>query len=307
MKFFLLVILSFLLFSCGPKTVDTHGGLIIEVELKGDISSINSTIEVLKRRVDIMGIENPNFIFDQNNNRLQLQLPQVKDSNIFKNYILNSGTVEVHETYNYSELLNSIRVVSETHNNWAEENRDPSLDEILAAPNTIYNSYSDGPIIGFSRTKDTALVSSIIESKLFKETISDDIVCVWGPKDFNGLYSLTAIKKSPMSKIVKTSMIDKSQVKKGNNNDYLVNIGLKQEYHKLWEEITRKNIGRSLSIVVNQQVLSSPIVHSEIKEGLTSISGFANKEEALAIHSLITTGEFSSLCEVNILSINNVP
>lgn len=47
---------------------------------------------------------------------------------------------------------------------------------------------------------------------------------------------------------------------------------------------TKNNINRTLAIIVDGKIYSSPIVNSEITKGKAVISGNLTKEEALSLH-----------------------
>ena len=45
------------------------------------------------------------------------------------------------------------------------------------------------------------------------------------------------------------------------------------EGSKIWEQLTRENIGKCIAIVLDNQVYSFPVVNTEISGGSSQISG----------------------------------
>ena len=69
--------------------------------------------------------------------------------------------------------------------------------------------------------------------------------------------------------------------------DYGMIIQLDEEGTAAWSVATRKSVGRKLGFVVDNKLLSVPIVNSEIPNGMTAFSGDYTKEEMLEIQKQI--------------------
>ena len=73
-------------------------------------------------------------------------------------------------------------------------------------------------------------------------------------------------------------------------NRPVVQITFDTEGGRLFQELTKKNIGKSIAIFVGGQMVSAPTVQSEITGGLAVITGSANIQEAQLLAQDLNTG-----------------
>lgn len=79
----------------------------------------------------------------------------------------------------------------------------------------------------------------------------------------------------------------------------VVNFQMKGEAAKRFEDYTRENIGRYLTIVLDNEVISSPVIRSTITGGRGQISGgFENLQEARDLAVLLRSGALPVPVEV---------
>ncbi len=77
------------------------------------------------------------------------------------------------------------------------------------------------------------------------------------------------------------------------NNAYCVDLVLTDDAAETFAEITGENIGNNLPIIYDGEVISSPVVQSEITGGTAQITGMENYEEASKLASQIRIGSLS--------------
>lgn len=70
----------------------------------------------------------------------------------------------------------------------------------------------------------------------------------------------------------------------------VVAFELNETGRQAFAEATARNIGKSISIVLDDQVISSPVVQSAISEGTGSITGMESDQAALDLAALIMSG-----------------
>ncbi|MDI3508442.1 MAG: preprotein translocase subunit SecD [Clostridiales bacterium] len=78
----------------------------------------------------------------------------------------------------------------------------------------------------------------------------------------------------------------------------VVALELNDEGAKKFAEGTRANLGKTISIVLDDQVISSPMVKNEIPNGKAQITGMASMEEAANLANLIQSGALPVPVEV---------
>ena len=95
----------------------------------------------------------------------------------------------------------------------------------------------------------------------------------------------------------KAALINKSDIesvkfnynKSSKNNE--IEIVLKKSAIGLWAEATKRNINNAIAIVLDNKVISAPIVRSEIDGGKCIITGNFTQAEAKYIAALGNNGE----------------
>ncbi len=74
------------------------------------------------------------------------------------------------------------------------------------------------------------------------------------------------------------------------NTEYVVNLTLTDSGKTKFAEATKENIGQSISIIYDGEVISSPVVQAEITGGKAEINGMGSVEEAKELASYIRIG-----------------
>jgi hypothetical protein len=98
-----------------------------------------------------------------------------------------------------------------------------------------------------------------------------EIKLIWGRESEMHTLALFAVKNKPSgfdNNAIKSSIVQPDQ-----NGRDAVTIALKKEFHAPWRLMTLRNIRNHIAICLDDQVLSSPIVYSEIPNGALVISG----------------------------------
>ena len=168
--------------------------------------------------------------------------------------------------------------------------------------------YSGGARIGVAQVKDTAAIN-----KMFAETSNlssrpRDLKLVWSAKPENltdgqgnvimeNVLDLIALKASPGDKkyalggeVITDARQDFNQSM--NQNEPEVTIQMNQEGAKEWRNLTGKNIGNQIAIVLDDYVYSYPVVNGEIPNGRSSISGGSmTVEEAQDLANILKAGK----------------
>lgn len=84
----------------------------------------------------------------------------------------------------------------------------------------------------------------------------------------------------------------------------VVSLELNSEGQEKFAEVTANNIGKSISIYMDDEVVSSPVVQSAITNGKAVINGMSSMEEATKLSGIISSGALP--VTVKAVSITNV-
>lgn len=134
---------------------------------------------------------------------------------------------------------------------------------------------SQGPAIGLAQDSDTATIHKLLIGDSIRKLFPLDLKFTWSlkPIDKEGrIFSLVALKAE---KDGRASMHD-VVISEAHVLSYKApSISFKMNGMTIfdWANLTRKNIGKSIAIVLDNKVVSYPTVQSEIIGGITTITG----------------------------------
>ena len=129
-------------------------------------------------------------------------------------------------------------------------------------------SYGGSPVIGIVNKNDTAAVNAMLASKIARDILPSDLILRWTVKAIDEketLYQLIALKagKAPLGGDVIIDARDDFDKIQGS----VVSMTMNAEGAKVWEKLTRDNIGNAIAIVLDNQVYSFPNVNGAISGG----------------------------------------
>jgi SecD/SecF fusion protein len=163
-----------------------------------------------------------------------------------------------------------------------------------------------GPVVGFARSMDTARINHYLA--LTKNVFPSDLKFLWsfGPVDLNEgstIYQLIAIKTPPKSDqaalggdVITDAFPDFDEFGRPT-----ITMVMNTEGAKIWKRMTADNspkssneTGRSIAIVLDDQVYSWPTVNQEIPTGRSTISGTFSIEEATDFATKLKSGKLAA-------------
>ncbi|MDF1558938.1 MAG: protein translocase subunit SecDF [Bacteroidales bacterium] len=156
-----------------------------------------------------------------------------------------------------------------------------------------------GSLVGFTAGKDTAAVNAYLAMNQVKAMFPRELRFYWSQNPYkydetNTLYELHAIKittrdgRAPLSGDVVTSARPSTGV---TGTDIKVDFSMNAEGAKIWQRMTRDNIGRCIAVVLDGYVRSYPRVQNEIAGGNTEITGDFSLEEAEDLSNILKSGK----------------
>jgi len=154
-----------------------------------------------------------------------------------------------------------------------------------------------GPAIGIAHFKDTSKVNKYLNLEQIRSIFPRDMMFRWTakPVDKAGNYfRLIALKvttrdgQPPLAgDVITDARQDFDQF--GSNPE--VSMTMNSEGAKIWQRMTKENIGKSIAIVLDGYVRSYPTVQNEISGGRSSITGLESIEEAKDLANILKSGK----------------
>ncbi|TSJ81251.1 MAG: protein translocase subunit SecDF [Candidatus Cardinium sp.] len=139
-------------------------------------------------------------------------------------------------------------------------------------------------------------IEAILSSKPVKALLPKEITWMWDKKaqtleDGTKAVMLYAIKQPRDHKpLLEGNMITHAAQTFTENGKQAVNLQMNQKGAQIWKRITADHIGKRIAIALDDRIYSAPVVHQEIPNGNSQISGDFTIEEAKDLASVLGAG-----------------
>lgn len=164
-----------------------------------------------------------------------------------------------------------------------------------------------GPTTMGCLTKDTAKVMALLRHEAIGGVMPADLHWAWTAKpqkleDGKSIVYLMALKEGPRGGPVLEGDVVTDARKTYNQMSGSaypeISMMMNAQGTKDWARITKDNIGKSIAIVLDDNVYSAPTVNDEITGGQSSISGQFSNTEADDLVKLLNTGKLPAKCNI---------
>jgi SecD/SecF fusion protein len=291
----------------------------IQKKLTETITNITKRLEYFGTPAETIKISNFNTII--------VDIPGVADQQRICKYLQSTGNLGFWETYDVSEVypyLDSAnrkiselglltqeissdtinensslldQINSEKDNATQEINKEYPLFKILALSVNNEYGFQKGPCVGRASAKDTAKIIRIFNNRQINLCFPRDLRFCWShyPVAETDFFELIALKsqRNDNALLEGDVVTEASAETDKNSGGVVVSVSMNNEGAKIWERITRENIGKNIAIVIDNQVYTYPSVMSEIKGGKSSITGNFSKDEANDLANILKAGRYN--------------
>ena len=184
-------------------------------------------------------------------------------------------------------------------NNEQEARKKAPLFTVISPDVDQSGHFLSSPLIGFVAKKDTAKANRILAMDVVKNKFPPNTHFVYGAEDINKVkdpnfrLSLYAVKMPPGGTArlegdhVTTAYEDVNQL----TGKPAVYMDMDLTGGHIWKDMTGKNIGNFVAVVLDDRVYSCPRVESEISGGRTEISGSFTAEQAKDLANILKSGK----------------
>ena len=139
-----------------------------------------------------------------------------------------------------------------------------SIIDTLKAKNIQFANNTQLSVIGYMQKADSSILQldlSRYNLKLAKSLYTVD--------KNNKYYALVATKLNPD--------IDNSDIKNTKSNNNKVEIYFNMKGANKWADLTKKNTGKMLAFIIDNQIYTMPLINAEIRNGAALINGLENE------------------------------
>lgn len=256
--------------------------------------STGTAYEVIRTRIDKMGVTQPNVQRVPGTGRISVEMPGVKDIDRVKKMLQTSAKLQFWEVQQAPEIFPYFEQLSTL----------VSLkgDSIGVAKNTDFlkllqiNTLATTGVANV-KLSDTATVNKILNHPIAKSARPANIKhtqFMWGYKPDAGnegnlvLYAIrgNASQKAPVDGAVESANISYDQLGR-----VVVDMQMDSKGAKDWKTMTEKNVGKPVAVSLDNVIYTAPNVNEAIPSGRTQISGNFSQEEAQDLVNVLGAGK----------------
>lgn len=155
-----------------------------------------------------------------------------------------------------------------------------------------------GPVAGYANYKDTAEVNRYLSMPDIQRTLPRDLRLKWGVSAVSTdpkaqtfeLYAIRSTERNGRAPLEGDVIVDAY-------NEYdtyghpAVGMTMNTDGARRWAQLTKKNVGSCIAIVLDNYVYSAPRVNNEITGGRSQITGNFTPEEAKDLANVLKSGK----------------
>lgn len=159
------------------------------------------------------------------------------------------------------------------------------------------SEFQRGPVVGYSAVKDTAKVNAIFARDEVKALLPKNMKFLWGvkpPTKEAQVHELVAIKTNGRDNnppLDGSAISDARQDFGQFNGKPEITMRMNAEGASTWKRLTAENVGKSIAIVLDDNVYSFPTVQGEIAGGNSNITGNFEINEAKDLANILKAGK----------------
>ncbi|MFN8236949.1 MAG: protein translocase subunit SecD [Chitinophagales bacterium] len=150
---------------------------------------------------------------------------------------------------------------------------------------------------------DTATLNVYLNNPDVRSAFPKDAEFLLSAKPFGDkqkFYSIYVIKKNTNNgnAPLDGSVVTQARQDYDQNGQVVVSMQMNTLGGKTWRDLTRKNVGNHIAIVLDKQVYSAPVVNGEIDGGNSQISGGFDVQEAVDLANVLKTGKLPASARI---------
>ena len=253
-------------------------------------TAINNTENIIRKRIDQLGVAQPNVQKLSFSGRILVELPGIDDPARARKQLKSTANLEFWETWFNDEVVQRIADANNAAGRALRPDlfgegapADSTLDtETLRAKNPLFavmqpNQQAKTSIVGFAVEADTGKVNDVLQMPEVRTALGTDLRLLWSAKAEGGVSTLYAIQDQSgrgKAKLDGKSIVD-ARVGYDEIGDIVCNMTMNGEGASVWGQMTKAasaDNNRAVAVVLDNLVFSAPNVNSAILNGRSQIS-----------------------------------
>lgn len=266
-------------------------------------SSVNTSFNVLKSRIDILGVTQPNIQLVTGTNRISVELPGVKEPDRVRNLLSTTAALEFWTVYdNLAGVNDAFYAADEII--YAKQAAELAGDEeALAALNrrpltSLVQFDMRPPYVAVAEKQNLATISEYLAMPEVARLFPADMALRWSNKSTSDsdkgwfqLYALKGANGRLQPSMTGDGITNARAQATQHGGGFEVSMIMDGPAAARWGDITGANVGKLIAIVLDNYVYSAPVVNGRIDGGQSSITGHFSVTEAQDLASVLNAGK----------------
>jgi len=287
------------------QQLQTRGRILVELPGVKDQNRVRNLLQgtaMLEFWETYENQEAYSYMLQANEKIKEMETPTVETTEETPAETEVAETAAADTTSEESSLLSELEAGADSDSTSAVDNladfqKDFPLFAVLNPSTDQSGQLYPGPIVGMSHFKDTSKVNSYLNHPQVRNIFPRNMTFRWTAKPFDdagNYFRLIALKvttrdgQAPLTgDVITDARQDFDQF--GSNPE--VSMQMDSEGSKVWQRMTKENVGKSIAIVLDGYVRSFPNVSGEIPGGRSSITGLESIEEAKDLANILKSGK----------------
>ena len=316
------------------KVTDDDNQVITKIRTEAN-DAVERTFKVLRTRIDKFGVAQPSINLDKAKDIITVELPGIDNAERVRKYLQSTANLQFFEVYTYADLSANIEKADQALSLYLKGNKITSTDTSntsiaktlgIAVDTTKQKTDStkkdtavastDQPLLKYFRNllaghmlqvnlKDTSTFNTYLNLDVVKSQFPGNLKFLYGASEKKDgktattiiLYPIKAFNAQGDAELEGEHVTEASMGYDEKGKPDIVfdmdNIGATK-----WAQITKRNVGKPVAIVLDNTVYSAPNVINEITGGNSSITGNFSLEEAQDLSNILKTGKLPAPAKI---------
>ena len=264
--------------------------------------SASTAYEVIRTRIDKMGVTQPNVQRVAGTGRISVEMPGIKDVDRVKKMLQTSAKLQFWEIHQLPEVQPYYQILAAAVQSKSDSIGVPSNTNFLKLVGVDGNYAKLGQ--GSVKLSDTAIVNKILNSQIAKKLRPAHLkyaqfMWAYKPESADPDYlTLYVTKGTPNHKAPVDGAVEKANVSYDQLGRVEVSMQMDSQGAKDWKIMTEKNVGKPVAVSLDNLVYSAPNVNEPIPNGSTRISGNYTQQEAQDLVDALGAGKLPASAKV---------
>ncbi|MBS7407630.1 MAG: protein translocase subunit SecD [Prevotellamassilia sp.] len=286
------------------KSTDADVKKALEEKISG---AVDNAYEVIRSRIDQYGVAQPNIQILRGKGQLgqiMVEMPGVTDPEDVKDLLTGSANLEFWTTCDAAEVQSEMAELANLPIH-VEQPKKGKATEMEVVEKTIgqvlSTQYAGGCVVGAVASKaEVVAIEKALQTPEAAELVKNFRLAFSAKPEAGTNYTLYALKgeRGDNGQLIPSLSGDviadaKPDFDTQHNGRPIVSMTMKSDAARIWADVTGRNVGKPIAIVLDGRVYSAPAPSERIGGGSSQISGNFTPDATRSLAIVLKSGKMS--------------